>query len=138
VTEPYASPADPAFRAVLDRGLNILSDGVTTLRQLGILYNLSVDTPETVRSLAKALYVRKPIITRAADRLETKGWVVRRADTSDRRSVHLYLTPLGAALCAALDGRATPDEYKALEKDYRRKLARRKAARAQSGAEAAA
>lgn len=42
--------------------------------------------------LAEMLEVRRATAGRAVDRLECKGWVVRRADPADRRINRLYLT----------------------------------------------
>ena len=75
----------------------IPTDHDITLRQLHALA-LIVSKPQdgrTVRALAAAMQVHRPAITRAADRLEDFGFVVRRPDTADRRSVFFDATAAG-------------------------------------------
>ncbi|QQR70098.1 MAG: MarR family transcriptional regulator [Alphaproteobacteria bacterium] len=65
-------------------------------RQLALLLNVYLlDKPHTVRQLAKDLNVSKPAISRALDRLGALGFVRRRRDEHDRRSVLVQRTMKG-------------------------------------------
>ncbi|WP_274423614.1 MarR family winged helix-turn-helix transcriptional regulator [Chelativorans sp. YIM 93263] len=66
-------------------------------RQLSILLTVYLDPPpHTVRGLAERLGVRKPVITRALDRMGALDLVSRRRDTRDRRNVLVRRTVEGA------------------------------------------
>jgi len=65
-----------------------------SVRQLSVLLKCAEDK-QTVRGLAETLEINKPAVTRAADKLEENGWLERKLDTSDRRSVFLVLTRSG-------------------------------------------
>lgn len=67
-------------------------------RQFAALLICCLDAPpHTVRGLAERLHVAKSAITRAADRLEQLGLLVREDDPRDRRSVLLSATAAGRA-----------------------------------------
>lgn len=68
-----------------------------TLRQLAILSQIYlVAPPHTVRGLAAALNVTKPVITRALDRMGQMGLVDRIRDDDDKRNVIIKRTVKGA------------------------------------------
>jgi DNA-binding MarR family transcriptional regulator len=73
-----------------------------TLRQIEVLGIISSAPAHqrTVRAMAAAMDVPKPVITRTADLLEEIGFARRRADTEDRRSIFLDVTPAGRAFAA--------------------------------------
>ncbi len=52
--------------------------------------------PHTVRSLAEHLGVQRPVVTRALDTLSAMGFVARKRDEEDRRSVLVQRTVKGA------------------------------------------
>jgi DNA-binding MarR family transcriptional regulator len=54
-------------------------------------------------SIGERLIETTPGLTRLVERLETKGWLVRRQSAADRRQVLCRLTPAGAKLLARLD-----------------------------------
>lgn len=58
--------------------------------------------PHTVRGMAAAVGVQKPVVTRAVDRLERDGLAKRRPDPADRRSVLLVATGHGRRLWGAV------------------------------------
>ncbi|WP_322882962.1 MarR family winged helix-turn-helix transcriptional regulator [Sinorhizobium medicae] len=68
-----------------------------TLRQMAILLQIYlVPPPHTVRGLAAALDVTKPVITRALDTMGALGLVDRSRDERDRRNVIIKRTLEGA------------------------------------------
>lgn len=80
-----------------------------TLRQMAILLTIYLDPPpHTVRGLAAALRVKKPVITRALDSMGARKLVTRHRDETDRRNVlvrrtvegALYVERLGDAIIA--------------------------------------
>ncbi len=68
-----------------------------TSRQLALLLRIYLKPqPHTVRGLAKALNVSKPVITRAVDTLSAQGLVKRIKDDADKRNVLIQRTVKGA------------------------------------------
>ncbi|PCI51155.1 MAG: MarR family transcriptional regulator [Alphaproteobacteria bacterium] len=68
-----------------------------TSRQLALLLRIYLKPPpHTVRGLAKALNVSKPVITRAVDTLSALGLVKRTRDDADKRNVLIGRTVKGA------------------------------------------
>ena len=68
------------------------------------LYKISRCKDTTVASLARDLENDPAAMTRALDRLETKGLVVRERSTTDRRVVHLALTDEGRTVANQVPG----------------------------------
>lgn len=86
--------------------VNVLRDTIVSLvrqdgpdlsaRQFGVFLTCYLETEaQTVRGLASALDVSKPVISRALDRLADFDLVRRKADPDDRRSVLVQRTPAG-------------------------------------------
>lgn len=68
-----------------------------TARQLAVLLTVYlVEPPHTVRGLAVALNISKPAITRALDRLAILGFIRRKRDEGDKRSVLVQRTVKGS------------------------------------------
>lgn len=69
-----------------------------TVRQMAILLAVYLNPrpPHTVRGLAQALGLSKPVITRALDRMGRMGLVKRVRDKGDRRNVLVYRTVAGS------------------------------------------
>jgi len=68
-----------------------------TSRQTAILMRVYLESqPHTVRGLAAALSVSKPVITRAVDTLSTLGLLKRTRDEKDKRNVLIQRTVKGA------------------------------------------
>lgn len=63
-----------------------------TRSQWWVLNHLFRDEGITQSELADTLEIEKATLGRLLDRLETKGWVVRRSDSRDRRVKRLHLT----------------------------------------------
>ena len=111
------------------------------------LFKISRCEQTTVASLARDLETDPAAMTRALDRLEAKGLVLRERSTTDRRVVRLALTPEGqavadkvpAVLADVLNGHLsdfTHDEWQLLLRLLRRMLANGEALRQQRGADA--
>jgi len=88
--------------------VNVLRDTIVALvrqdgpdlsaRQFGVFLTCYLETDaQTVRGLAAALDVSKPVISRALDRLADFDLVRRKADPTDRRSVLVQRTPAGTS-----------------------------------------
>jgi DNA-binding MarR family transcriptional regulator len=88
--------------------VNVLRDTIVALvrqdgpdlsaRQFGVFLTCYLEgDSQTVRGLAAALDVSKPVISRALDRLTDFDLVRRKADPTDRRSVLVQKTPAGTA-----------------------------------------
>lgn len=92
---------EPASALALWHGvmLRTLHDALPdlTARQLTLLLHIYLaPPPHTVRGLAAALKISKPAVTRALDRLSKLGFVKRRTDQTDRRSVLVERTVKGS------------------------------------------
>ncbi len=73
-----------------------------TNRQMALMMTVYIDAgPHTVRGLAEALNVSKPVITRALNKLSALGYLRRERDAADRRNIFVVRTPKGAEF---LDG----------------------------------
>ena len=68
-----------------------------TNRQMALLLLVYLNPgPHTVRGLARALNVSKPVVTRALNRLGALGYLRRQRDDSDKRNIFVARTPEGA------------------------------------------
>ncbi len=68
-----------------------------TIRQYSILLMIYMsDPPHTVRGLATSLDISKPAVVRALDTLSGLGFVKRKVDPDDRRSVLIQRTVPGS------------------------------------------
>ena len=67
-----------------------------TARQQAVMMTVAlVPGPHTVRGLSNHLNIAKPAVTRALDVLEKHGYIQRKPDESDLRSVHIERTVSG-------------------------------------------
>jgi DNA-binding MarR family transcriptional regulator len=72
-----------------------------TNRQMALLLLVYLDPgPHTVRGLARALNVSKPVVTRALNRLGALGYLRRQRDDSDKRNIFVAKTTEGADFLA--------------------------------------
>jgi len=68
-----------------------------TNRQMALLLLVYLKPgPHTVRGLAHALNVSKPVVTRALNRLGALGYLRRQRDDSDKRNIFVARTAEGA------------------------------------------
>lgn len=86
--------------AILHRFATIAPEWLT-MRQIAVLtYLATVDGPHTTRSIAKAVGVSKPVITRICNTYPQ--YLHRRKDMNDLRSVFVTLTAEGREFTTAL------------------------------------
>jgi DNA-binding MarR family transcriptional regulator len=72
-----------------------------TNRQMALLLLVYLEPgPHTVRGLARALNVSKPVVTRALNRLGALGYLRRQRDDADKRNIFVTRTPEGADFLA--------------------------------------
>ncbi|MCW3836680.1 MarR family transcriptional regulator [Sphingomonas canadensis] len=72
-----------------------------TNRQMALLLLVYLDPgPHTVRGLARALNVSKPVVTRALNRLGSLGYLRRQRDETDKRNIFVARTAEGAEFLA--------------------------------------
>lgn len=72
-----------------------------TNRQMALLMLVYLDPgPHTVRGLARALNVSKPVVTRALNRLGALGYLRRQRDDTDKRNIFVAKTAEGADFLA--------------------------------------
>src|SRR6187397_1827478 len=68
-----------------------------TNRQMALLMLVYLTSgPHTVRGLAQAIGVSKPVVTRALNTLGALGYLRRERDPSDRRNIFIVHTEVGA------------------------------------------
>ena len=68
-----------------------------TNRQMALMMTVYIGSgPHTVRGLAEALHVSKPVITRALNKLSALGYLRRERDVADRRNIFITRTTKGA------------------------------------------
>jgi DNA-binding MarR family transcriptional regulator len=72
-----------------------------TNRQMALMLLVYLEPgPHTVRGLARALNVSKPVVTRALNRLGTLGYLRRQRDEADKRNIFVAKTSEGADFLA--------------------------------------
>lgn len=67
-----------------------------------VLVHLGHSGDVSVRDIETRVAMEKSKVSRAATRLESAGYIVKRTNKADRRLLHLALTPKGRALMADL------------------------------------
>ena len=76
-----------------------------TNRQMALMMTVYIgEGPHTVRGLAEALNVSKPVITRALNKLSALGYLRRERDSADRRNIFVARTRKGAEFLDGFDG----------------------------------
>lgn len=73
-------------------------DANMTCRQVAVLLMIEAHPGNSVKHLAAALDLSKPVITRATDKLVELGLITRTTSKADRREVELTITRLGELL----------------------------------------
>ena len=76
-----------------------------TNRQMALLLLVYLTAgPHTVRGLAQALGVSKPVVTRALNTLGALGYLRRERDEADRRNIFIAATDKGARFLEGFGG----------------------------------
>lgn len=105
------------WQAALVAGVRADSPDLSA-RQLAILMTVyTSEGPHTVRGLADLLNIAKPAVTRAVDRLSILGFVKRKRDVQDRRSVLLQRTIPGSVFLSDFADRVIAAERQKEEMD---------------------
>ena len=82
-----------------------------TNRQMALLLVVYLEPgPHTVRGLARALNVSKPVVTRALNRLGALGYLRRQRDDTDKRNIFVARTPEGAVFLEEFGHFLVPDD----------------------------
>jgi DNA-binding MarR family transcriptional regulator len=114
--EVQAAPNDNAraqrsTTPMLDKWMQTLVDYVRsgepdlTNRQMALMMKVYVEPgPHTVRGLAEALNVSKPVITRALNKLSALSYLRRERDVADRRNIFVARTSKGADFLDGFNG----------------------------------
>ena len=74
-----------------------------TFSQFIAMKKLASDGSASVTDLARAADLNSGAMTRLLDKLEARGLLVRVADPSDRRALHIHLTAEGATMWRDID-----------------------------------
>lgn len=81
-----------------------------TNRQMALMLLVYLEPgPHTVRGLARALNVSKPVVTRALNRLGALSYLRRQRDEADKRNIFIARTPEGAEFLAEFGQFVTGD-----------------------------
>ena len=94
-----ASIAEPELKSWMQTLVDYVRSGEPDLtnRQMALLLVVYLKPgPHTVRGLARALNVSKPVVTRALNRLGSLGYLRRQRDDADKRNIFVAQTSEGA------------------------------------------
>ncbi len=80
------------------QGEQLRTDFALEAGDIGVLAVVASNPGVSQNDLAASLVLKKSAVTRVVQRLERRGFLHRERSTSDRRSNHLTLTAMGAAL----------------------------------------
>ena len=97
--EDVATLAQPELSSWMNALVDYVRSGEPDLtnRQMALLLLVYLNPgPHTVRGLARALNVSKPVVTRALNRLGALGYLRRQRDDSDKRNIFVARTSEGA------------------------------------------
>ncbi|MHA6767347.1 MarR family transcriptional regulator [Sphingobium ummariense] len=95
IERPGVRPLSQWMRTLVDYVRSGRPD--LTNRQMALMMTVYIGSgPHTVRGLAEALNVSKPVITRALNKLSALGYLRRERDATDRRNIFITRTPKGA------------------------------------------
>ena len=80
-----------------------------------IMLSLSHEDGQTPGQLASKLGVRPPTITKTINRLQTQGFLDKRASETDARQAHIFLTDTGRDIIHAIEKSVKKTEKQALK-----------------------
>ena len=98
-TDTCVATAAPTLSTWMSALVDYVRSGEPDLtnRQMALLMVVYLNPgPHTVRGLARALNVSKPVVTRALNRLGGLGYLRRQRDDSDKRNIFVARTSEGA------------------------------------------
>jgi DNA-binding MarR family transcriptional regulator len=87
---------------IVPRAETVFADADFTFSQWVVLMAVRDGIADTCAEIARHMDHDTGATTRLVDQLEKRGYLRRRRSTSDRRVVHLEITPAGKALAKAL------------------------------------
>ncbi|SRR6266567_2128424 len=92
------SEATSTIRAAVNRALQ--HDAGLSLAENLVLCQVAMAPGGRLKmvQIAELLGIAKSAVTKTVDRLEARGWLTRRRDSDDRRTVQATLTPAGATV----------------------------------------
>jgi DNA-binding MarR family transcriptional regulator len=90
---------------IVPRAEALFADADFTFSQWVVLMAVRDGLANTCGEIARHIDHDTGAVTRLVDQLEERGYLVRRRSTSDRRVVHLEITPSGRALTKSLTAR---------------------------------
>ena len=108
---------------IVPRAEAMFSDADFTFSQWVVLMAVRDGIAETCAEIARHMDHDTGATTRLVDQLEERGYLKRRRSTSDRRVVHLEITPAGKVLAKALMPRLIDFWNEVLEGFFRRGVA---------------
>ena len=97
--KPLSTLTQPILNSWMTTLVDYVRSGEPDLtnRQMALLMVVYLmPGPHTVRGLARALNVSKPVVTRALNRLGALGYLRRQRDDSDKRNIFIAPTSEGA------------------------------------------
>ncbi|TKT77607.1 MarR family transcriptional regulator [Aquamicrobium sp. LC103] len=80
-----------------------------------IMISLDQEDGQTPGQLAARIGVRPPTVTKTINRLQTQGFVEKRASDSDARQAHVYLTETGRGAIRSIEKSLRKTEKQALK-----------------------
>lgn len=92
-----------------------------------IMLALAAEDGQTPGRLAERMGVRPPTITKTINRLQTQGFLEKRASNADQRQAHVFLTVTGQAAIKAIEKSVRKTEklaLKGLDKKEQKTLAK--------------
>jgi DNA-binding MarR family transcriptional regulator len=92
-----------------------------------VMLALAAEDGQTPGKLAERMAVRPPTITKTINRLQTQGFLEKRASSEDQRQAHVFLTETGRAAIKAIEKSVRKTEkqlMKGLDKKDQKALAR--------------
>jgi DNA-binding MarR family transcriptional regulator len=108
--EALESRALLAARALVDgmramyRELEQLTGAPITLHRAMVCIGNEPGLPAS--RLAERLGMQRPAVSQMLKNLESRGWIERRRDIGDQRTIHIHCTPAGRQILKATAGRA--------------------------------
>jgi len=80
-----------------------------------VMLSLAAEDGQTPGRLAERMGVRPPTITKTINRLQTQGFLEKRASSEDQRQAHVFLTETGRAAIKSIEKSVRKTEKQALK-----------------------